>query len=314
MLGFFERVSIIVAFLALSVEATAQTTEAQTIPLDLEWLRGHGAESCPDAKMVAAEIEDSIGHKVFSPGAKHTIEVLITRTDNLWTARIEERDSSGVIKANPLITHRADDCAVIQKVAEFNVVMLLEHAPPPPPPPPPPPAPPPIPFKTTFVIRAALRYGLLPGAAPDIGFSGTIGRRWWEFSGGLSWMPEAATIDRNTAYGLMMLSAGGCGHPFQRSRIQFSGCGHVWFGAIHNTVLNLDGYYPAGVGEQPWLGIAVGPRLRIFPFRSLVFEIGGDLSVLAVRRQFFDDGREHLFHEQSWFGLSGFFGVGVSIP
>jgi hypothetical protein len=300
------------AIFALPSNTFAETpVKRPTIPVDFEWLRGHGAEGCPDAPKIAREIENKAGRKVFTTGAQHKIEVLITRVQNEWTARIEERAAPAVVKTGPPISTEADDCNAIKEAAVFNVMVLIDH-----PEDPAPPAPPPLQLAVT--ARVALSYGLVPGTSPEMGLFGSLGRTWWEISTGLSWMPESATKNGNFAFGLTTAWLGGCLHPLRRRHVMLSGCGYILAGGMHNTILAADVFLrpenrPSDIGEQGWAGGAISPRLRFFPTNQFVIELGGNLIAPFTLRKFSLQGGP-VVYEQLPVAVAGYFGVGVSIP
>src|SRR5262245_2251576 len=99
------RVARIVAGLApwlLAAHAHAGKNDGR--PVRLSVTRDEGAESCPDAREVARLVRARLGRNPFTDDARETAEVIVTRKDASFVARIRVRGDGGALLGERTIT------------------------------------------------------------------------------------------------------------------------------------------------------------------------------------------------------------------
>src|SRR5579872_1865932 len=77
----------------------------------LEYARGEGATSCPDARAFAAAVAGRLGYEPFDPAAAARVMVAIDRRAPSFDARIEMVDARGAPTAERRFSSQATDCA-----------------------------------------------------------------------------------------------------------------------------------------------------------------------------------------------------------
>lgn len=140
-----------VAWVALSVPAAALADPARAT---LSWVRGDGADACPDARALRAAVARHLGYDpTLAPEAAVSLEAVVTRATPAlpWSVDLFARAPDGALLGERHLDVRADTCAPAVDAAALAIATTLDGAalaiappaPPPPPPAPPPPAPPP---------------------------------------------------------------------------------------------------------------------------------------------------------------------------
>jgi hypothetical protein len=161
----------------LPVPALAQTPAAPSSHAPpsyaLSWVRAEGAEECPAAHALAAEVERRLGRPVFDAKAERSIEVDVMRFGDKYRSDVYVRDASGHALGHRQLESDEPGCGALLSATALAVALVIdpeaaarepspppgkasfEPVPPPPPPAPPPPAPP-IVLGQTGPVRPAL--------------------------------------------------------------------------------------------------------------------------------------------------------------
>lgn len=310
------------AFLLMLGSANAETVAANRVAFT--WLRAQGAETCPAQEALAEDLRNALGPEVLDSGVSRKIEAIVSKSDETWRVAIYER-----VGLEPRffreISKDAPDCEPITKATMAILKILIDAGPIPDPRPPPcpickdevacTPCPKPSPWKTSLVARGAIRYGILPDFAPDVGLFTGLSHKRWEISAGMSWMPEV--LHDGVALGMNTAWLGGCFHMRQSPKPVLSICGYGLASRIHaySAAKGVDLENP---GEQTWGAFAVAPRLR-HAFSWLFFEVGIDVIVplneysYSVTKVLDPSLPANTFSQRPVAG-SAFLGLGVSIP
>src|SRR5579871_316395 len=112
------------ALAALGVVALAaglaSTARAEAARVRLEYARGEGAISCPDARAFAEAVAGRLGYEPFDPAAARRVDVTIGRRERGFEARIQMVDGGGAPTAERQFSSRAGDCAELAATTELD--------------------------------------------------------------------------------------------------------------------------------------------------------------------------------------------------
>jgi hypothetical protein len=322
--------------------ASAGAAHAEPAPVfELSVVRAEGSGSCPSASEFERRVSARLGRVPFSDAPEQAIEVTLSRKEELWRAELVLRDGSGIVRGQRAIEAQGSDCAPLAEAAALAVALTIDPeaalgAPPsgaerppelvmPPPPPPaclparcPTPAPcplcaPPLSSGATVAgsLRGVLTSGLLPGAAAGVELTAEAGTRNVRGALALLYLPETAAADTRFGFGLTAASAGVCGAFPLTAKLEFGLCGQARLGAIYAVVRELT---PVDAGDQPWLALGAGVRLRFEPVAPLFLEIGGSAVVPLLDRTFEVEGFDAPVFESAAVGAEGFAGLGFRAP
>jgi hypothetical protein len=201
----------VAAFVCAALPARAQ----QAAPTySLSWVRGEGAEECPTARAVAAEVERRLGRPVFDAAAARSFEVQVARVAGQYRSDVFVRDEAGRSLGHRSLQSDEPGCNALFGATALAIALVIDPeaasrqpaasaafeappapaAPPPAPAPPPPPPvvaapPPPLPTAlpqpapralVSMVLRGQLSGGLVPEPAPGVGLglAARPSKRW----------------------------------------------------------------------------------------------------------------------------------------
>jgi len=99
-----------IASLALATVAVAPSVFAAPAAR-LVYLRGKGAESCPDENAIKQAVEARLGYDPFIPNATAVMIAEITREAGAYKARIKLVDENNIVRGTRELTHNGDKCA-----------------------------------------------------------------------------------------------------------------------------------------------------------------------------------------------------------
>lgn len=163
----------------LCVGLVAPAQAQQPARVRLEYDRGEGATSCPDARAFADGVAGRLGYEPFDAAADGRVRVTVGRPERALEARIEMVDANGKAKAERLFTSRRSDCTELAATMELAIAIALDpfHAtaperatandsPPTPPPPASPPTPMVLPRSDPGPDARSVAAAALPPAAP----------------------------------------------------------------------------------------------------------------------------------------------------
>ncbi len=305
----------------------------------LAWVRGDGAESCPDGEALARDVTERLGRNPFEQGAPQVIEGTVVRDGLRWSARLYVRDADGGLVGVREFASDAPTCATIGRSVALAIALTIDPdarlntpaqppaapAPTPTPPPTPVSGPPVAPRPTrprpgdrlsrsrtmSVVARAVGSVGLFPAVALGVGLGleGTVVRRL-RWHGGVVWYPEVRTSTRNSTLGIGMVSAavGACADAVDTALVLVGGCVTAHLGSLHTVAYDFAALDPA---ERPWGALSFGTRvaLNVGPFR---FDVRLDLLVPFSRYRFSVRGSSDPVFEQSAVAGVLQFGAGAS--
>jgi hypothetical protein len=104
----------------------ASTARAETARVRLEYARGEGATSCPDARAFAAAVAGRLGYEPFDPAAARRVNVTIGRRERGFDARIQMLDAGGAPTAERQFSSRAGDCAELAATTELALAIAID--------------------------------------------------------------------------------------------------------------------------------------------------------------------------------------------
>jgi hypothetical protein len=317
----------------------------------LSWVRGEGAESCPNGRVLGAEVERRLGRKVFDAAAERSFEVEVSRVGDKFHSDVYVRDETGRAVGHRSLQNDEPGCAGLVGATALAIALVIDpealarepapanvaafEAPAPPPPPVPAPTPPvtpppapateaeparalaPLapPSPVTIAWRAQVAGGLVPRVAPgfELSFGARLGRRWG-FGASASY-----SLSRNVVQGIGSLDIG-LTRASLRASFEATGSENVRLllaggpsiGALHVAVLT-----PAPVtdpGDYPFVALELGAELQLAVTKALFLDLGVTALTPVRRQEFLVRGQaEPVWSQPALAGL-GYFGVGVMFP
>jgi hypothetical protein len=316
----------------------------------LSWVRAEGAEACPSARALVAEVERRLGRSVFDASADRSIEVEVTRFGDTYRSDVYVRDAAGKTSGHRELQSDEPGCGALVSATSLAIALVIDPeaasrpaptaaafepppaiAPPPapaevpPPPPPSVPAPPPshdaprvsAPPHTVVTIsgRALLESGLVPKTSPgfELSVSSRPGRRW-----GYA-LAVALTPAQTATHGIGSLDIG----LSRVSALVTFDAGHSdtarllfgagpSLGAFHVAVRE-----PAPVtapGDYWFAGATLGADLQVRVLEGVFIELGGFGFAPLRRQEFLVRGQSEAVWRQPIFSGLGFLGLGTTIP
>ncbi|HVR18684.1 MAG TPA: hypothetical protein VMS65_03275 [Polyangiaceae bacterium] len=324
----------LVALVALAVaplRAAAEPSEPSPQPVRLSWTRAAGAEACPEASVIEADVTARLGESPFRPDAPGSIDVQITRERGEWSALIEERPDGGAPAGSRVVTSAAESCDSLALAVGLAIALMIRarasepvEAPPPVPvaaavPPPAPPAPPcdvpnaDAPHVATLVTAVAA-FGVLPQAALGVSVNGRIpaGNHAW-IALALTFLPEQHTDEPSGdyAFGATWGELGGC-YATSPGPVRFAGCAAALLGALHVVVADP---VPLDTGAKLWGAASLGLRADFSPGKPWHLVGGVDGLARFVRHTYaveLGDTTETVFTEPRFAALVSA-GIGVEL-
>jgi hypothetical protein len=330
---------------------TAVAEEPVPPTYSLSWVRGEGAESCPNGRALATEVERRLGRKVFDAAADRSFEVEVARFGDHFRSDVYVRDESGRTVGHRSLQNDEPGCAALLGATALAIALVIdpEAAARPPATPnvaafeapalPEPPAPAPIlptpvaplPLTEPEVVRVAappepralvtiawraqVTGGLVPRVAPGFGlsFGARLGKRWG-FAGGASYV-----LSKNVAQGigsvdigLTRASAHATFEAAQSESVRLLLALGPSLGALHVAVRE-----PAPVtspGDYLFFAADFETDLQLRVTKAIFLELGAS-AVLPLRRQaFLVRGQAEPVWKQPVFSGLGFIGVGAMFP
>jgi hypothetical protein len=113
----------------------------------LTYLRGPGAERCPDEAELRKAVAARLGYDLFFPWATKTVVAEISKARKGFHGRVKIVDEQGLVRGERAIDATSDDCGDVMRALALAISIAvddfdLDAAPPPTPAPPPAPVPP----------------------------------------------------------------------------------------------------------------------------------------------------------------------------
>jgi hypothetical protein len=267
-------VASISAVEALGAWLVPHAARAEAATSELAYMRGSGAQQCPDEIAVRDGVAKRLGYDPFQSPAPTTLSAAITRTPRGLRAQIEVRDASGRALRSRQLTSAANDCVELADAMTLAMSLALDPLavakPPAPPPPAPSPGPaaaaPPAPTLSSFEWRAAPPESPPPPAAhadpwkvhaslgtlvatgaapaPAVGFAAGVGLRWRALSlnaEGRADLPSSIAFQGGTAStSLLLVSLVPCAHQELNTIGSLMACGVGSLGSIAGSGTGVD--------------------------------------------------------------------------
>lgn len=258
----FRRLVTAAAFALLIVTTSTRASASPTARLS--YVRGPGAETCPDEDSMRRAVATRLGYDPFRVSAPITLSVSIRRTKETYAGEVKLVDEGGLERGARTFESRASECAEIAETIALSMSIAVDPqsalappkpaepapkepsvveeptpAPLPEPRPLPPPVPPPTPAKPVesraepLVALALGAHGAAGiGPAPAFGLAGSGELRLSGASLGLGArvdVPSSATTSEGGRANVLF--AGGEAVPCFRVSVAF-GCGVLLLGGV----------------------------------------------------------------------------------
>jgi hypothetical protein len=108
-----------------AVVATARVASA-TPSAKLTYLRGPGAERCPDEGELKKAVAARLGYDVFFPWAKTTVVAEITRENKGFSGRVKVVDEHANVKGQRAIASTSEDCADVVRALALAISIAVD--------------------------------------------------------------------------------------------------------------------------------------------------------------------------------------------
>jgi hypothetical protein len=314
--------------------ASAEPVTTAPHPVRLVWTRALGAEACPEASIIEADVTQRLGTKPFSPDAPGLIDVHVARDAGVWTALIEDRPTGGPPEGSRIVTSTAESCDSLALAVGLAVALMIrarttaepseapKAAPPAPPPPPSPPEPviseppPREPSRHVAVFAsAAFALRVLPRAAVGPSVSGRVPLAdHASVLASLTFLPEQRShaAGADVGFGATFGGLAGCYDSSALADLRFSGCASALLGALHVIVRDPA---PLAPGARFWGALSLGLRSDWTVAKPLHLLVGVEALVPFQRRSYVverDGGTQAVFVEPPWGALASA-GLGVEL-
>jgi hypothetical protein len=108
----------------LGSAAPASAQQPASVRLDYE--RGDGASSCPDANVVASSVAERLGYEPFDKAASDAVKVKVFGKERGLQARIERFGADGKSKAERVLSSRRSDCADLAATMALAIAIAID--------------------------------------------------------------------------------------------------------------------------------------------------------------------------------------------
>lgn len=327
--------------IALGAGSVPRNAAAEELTFRLSWVRGIGAEGCPNAEQLAAAVTARLGRNAFSEPALRHIEGSVARSEQAWRVQLRVLDSSSAVVGSRDLEATGADCASVVDAVSLAIALTIDPhaleerrevpvaAPPElPAPPPPVSSPPPAAVATPIVAREAmsppprLRSAIVPrgllavGTLPQASFGAELGAELGLVPAlgltlGMAYLSEAHTSGAEFGLSLAAGSLGTCLRTLDERHAALKLCGELMAGAIQVVVYDP---IPTDPGEHLWLAARLGPRFSWRFNRTLALELAPAAVVPLLREEFSIVGVEKAVFQTAPVSLLASLGLQVSIP
>lgn len=328
----------------------ARSAAADQLTFRLSWVRGAGAEGCPNAEQLASAVEARLGRDAFSEPALRHIEGSVARADQAWRVQLRVMAADSAVLGSRELEASGPDCSSIADAAALAIALTIDPnalderhekstlAPFEPPPaallpapasPPPPRGKPdhasfaerrPAHVATTpapslageVVPRALFAVGILPeaGGGAELGAELSVGQAFG-LSMSMAYLAEARTPEGQFGLSVAAGALGLCFRALERPRAVLKICGELMAGTMQVVVYDP---IPTHPGEHPWLAPRLGPRFAYRLGERLWLELSSLTVIPLVREGFSIAGVARPVFQTSRLSLLSSLGLRVSIP
>lgn len=288
----------------------------------LQVVRADGAGTCASASQIERDVARRLGRNPFSDEGERGIDVLLSRTETQWVAKLYLRIDASETDAARSIESDAPDCAELGKSVALAVALAIApELPPSPEPkpepvcPPPEPAPLPPPVKPSLHGGAALRLlyspNLLPTSSLGTALSVTLRGELVGANFGGIFYPESQlrTAKARLGFGVSAGFASGCLWARVKDPEVWS-CIGARIGALHSAVYSPS---PERPGDHFWWAASSELGVRQHLFGRAFLELGAAAVFPLLRHRFQVDASSSPVYEQGPAVVEGFAGVGLRL-
>lgn len=110
---------------AAAVAVAAPITEASP-SARLVYVRGAGAEACPDEATLRAAVKQRLGYDPFFPTARKTVVAQLTRTSKGYRARVQLAGEDGNARGERDLSTSGDDCGELTSAIALAISLALD--------------------------------------------------------------------------------------------------------------------------------------------------------------------------------------------
>jgi hypothetical protein len=306
--------------LAAVVAPRAASAAGQRYRLQL--VRADGAGTCDSAAVVERDVSRRLGRDPFSDEGEWSIDIVLSRTETKWVAKLYLRIDANEADAARLIESEAADCAELSKSVALAVALAIapDLPPPPapapepacPPPPPAPPAPPPRPsLHGTAAARLLYSPNMLRGSSVGTALAVTLRGDLIGGSFGGIFYPERQVQSpaAHLGFGVSAAFASGCLWA-KVSDPEVWSCLGGRVGVLQAVVYRP---WPERPGDHAWAAGTgeLGIRQRLLGRAFL--EAGVALVVPLLRNRFRIDASSSPIFEQGPAVVEGALGLGLRL-
>ena len=288
----------------------------------LQVVRADGAGTCDSAAGIERDVAQRLGRNPFSDEGERGIDIVLSRVETKWVARLYLRIDANEADAARVIESEAADCAELGKSVALAVALAIapELPPPPesrpepscPPPPPAPPAPASAPsLHGAVAVRALYSPNMLPKSAVGTALSVTLrGDVVGANLGGIFYPErELRAPAAQLGFGVSAAFVSGCLWARVRNPEVWS-CIGARAGALHSVVY---GPLPEQAGDHFWAAGAGELGLRQRLFARLFVEAGLAAVLPLLRYRFRIDDASTPIYEQGAAVVEGSLGLGLRL-
>jgi hypothetical protein len=111
---------------AICVAVLSSSAWGERPSAKLEYQRGKGADSCPDAAQLRREVGEVLGYDPFDDGAALSIHCAIDRRRDAWQASIVVRDRLTGARGTRVISSTVDDCHELAQSVELAIALVID--------------------------------------------------------------------------------------------------------------------------------------------------------------------------------------------
>jgi hypothetical protein len=312
-----NRSSLVWACLLLAVVVSRPALAAGS-SYRLQVVRADGAGSCASASQIERDVSQRLGRNPFSDEGERGIDIVLSRTETQWVAKLYLRIDANEADAARLIESDALDCSELGKSVALAVALAISpDLPPVPerrpevcPPPAPTPAPEPKPsLHGAAALRLLYSPNLLPTSSLGTSLSVTLRGDLVGANFGAIFYPESElqSSDAHLGFGVSAAFASGC--LWARTRDpQVWSCIGARVGALHSVVYNPR---PEQPGDHFWWAASSELGVRQHLFSRVFLEAGAAAVFPLLRHRFQVDASSSPVYEQGPAVVEGFLGLGL---
>lgn len=347
MSGELQRLDVRAAVVGLALALHPASARAECSPgaADVSWVRLEGAEICPTAARIRADVARRLEIEIGGRGEGRSIDAVVQGGPGRWTAQIRTRGCESP-EAVREITSKALTCDSIASAATLMIALAIDPSAALRPPriaeePLPParrapdllplPLPAPLPLspprerlpatpalptahvETTVTLRGLATAGLLPVVGAGVAWSAE-----WSvtplltLTSGLAWIPERRMADPTYGFSMTAGWIGACAELLRRRSVALGPCGLLLAGAIDAVLYTNPAVTPTAPGSRAWGGLGAGLRLAVRAVGPLRVEAGVDLVAPLTRHAFALENPTRPIFQQPPVTGSLFLGAGVA--